>query len=349
MWGDIEQSPVLAAPSFNNFIGLAANSTNPKIGEKDGKVQGDEANDLCERYRKLAYKIASRYRGKGIPLDDLRSAGLSGLVKASRKFDPARGAFGAYAELWIKGELTRLFKPGGDALGFGRAKSLNAPVFNDDDGEADPQAIDLVIDERAPTVSLDVSNLTERERRVFLGHSEGETLGELGSELGLTPERIRQVYVRAAERVSATRANVALTCIRDLHKGYEANPKSERRKPNLHYQRRPSAGHTYTQEEKEEFIATRPDLLSPITEEERIVRLRRRWFLEDWWGHTIPNRYPFPKRTNQEPKINRDGYWRSLKRAGERSPVEEEARCAVKMIRLNESLRLAWIRGGAAQ
>jgi DNA-directed RNA polymerase specialized sigma subunit len=119
VWGEIERSPVLAAPSFNDCIGT--NSYTLIInGEDDEETQA--ANDLCERYRPLALKIARGYRDRGMPLDDLRSAALTGLVIASRKFDPTRGAFGPCAKPWIKGELTRLFKPTADAMAFGRRR-----------------------------------------------------------------------------------------------------------------------------------------------------------------------------------------------------------------------------------
>ena len=125
MWGEVERSPVLAAPSFNDYVGLTATSTNLIVGEEDEDPQA--ANDLCEKYEPLALKIARRYRGRGIPNDELRSAALLGLTVASRKFDPTHGAFGPYAKFWIKGELTQFFKPTADALAFGRFESLRRP------------------------------------------------------------------------------------------------------------------------------------------------------------------------------------------------------------------------------
>ena len=153
MWGEIERSPVLAAPSFSNFI--AANSTT-KIGENDEEVQADEANDLCDEIPPARLQDCQRYRDKGVSLDELRSAALLGLTVASRKFDPTIGAFGPYAKPWIKGELTRLFKPTKDALAFGRFESLDASV-----AESETQALDLQPDDREPPVLLNVSDLTE--------------------------------------------------------------------------------------------------------------------------------------------------------------------------------------------
>src|SRR6476620_10182065 len=96
MWEGRERSPVLAAPGANSYAGLMAGSTNAKSGSDDEEFQGPfNPHALCANYERLAYKIARTYRGKGIELQDLESAGLTGLVLASRKFNPDLGfAFG---------------------------------------------------------------------------------------------------------------------------------------------------------------------------------------------------------------------------------------------------------------
>lgn len=48
-------------------------------------------------------KVARRYRGCGIPFDDLLGAGNLGLVEAALRFDPSRGVkFVTYADWWIR-------------------------------------------------------------------------------------------------------------------------------------------------------------------------------------------------------------------------------------------------------
>lgn len=49
-------------------------------------------------------------RNKGENLEDLRQVAVLGLLKAIRRFDPARGRFEAYAVPTIKGELRRHFR-----------------------------------------------------------------------------------------------------------------------------------------------------------------------------------------------------------------------------------------------
>jgi len=112
MWGELERSPMLAAPGSADVTRLSTYTI--VIGPDDDDVQA--ANDLCKKYLPLAQSIARKYQGRGIDDSDLDFAAEYGLAAAVLKFDPDRGAFGSYAKFWIKGEITRLFKLKGDAL-----------------------------------------------------------------------------------------------------------------------------------------------------------------------------------------------------------------------------------------
>jgi RNA polymerase sigma factor (sigma-70 family) len=180
MMGEIERSPVLAAPSFNTFLG--ANSNEPEVGEDEDDLQA--ANDLCKNYRPLALKIAAGYRNKGVSTDDLHSAAMLGLVRASRKFDQRRGAFGPYAKLWIRGELTGLFKPTADALSKPPTSLDSSP--ESEDGET-LSLHEKVADDCSPGHRIDLSETTEVERRILVGRSGGESLQEIGRTSGLAP------------------------------------------------------------------------------------------------------------------------------------------------------------------
>lgn len=58
----------------------------------------------------LARRLASRFRGRGEPLEDLEQVARLGLVKAVDRYDPGRGSFTAYAISTITGELKRHFR-----------------------------------------------------------------------------------------------------------------------------------------------------------------------------------------------------------------------------------------------
>ncbi len=67
-----------------------------------------------EEHLGLVHHCANRFRNRGIPYEDLYSAGCEGLVKASKAFDADRGLqFSTYAVPVILGEIRRLFRDGG--------------------------------------------------------------------------------------------------------------------------------------------------------------------------------------------------------------------------------------------
>lgn len=75
-----------------------------------GQDLGDGPRSVVA-YMPMAERVARRYVGRGIAGDDLRQVAYLGLVKAARRFDPARGdSFEAFARTTIRGELRRHFR-----------------------------------------------------------------------------------------------------------------------------------------------------------------------------------------------------------------------------------------------
>ena len=69
---------------------------------------------LIEEHIALARSMASRYRNRGIDLDDLEQVALLGLTKAAQRFDPGAGHdFLSYAVPTVRGELRRHFRDAG--------------------------------------------------------------------------------------------------------------------------------------------------------------------------------------------------------------------------------------------
>lgn len=66
----------------------------------------DARKKLVESHLRLVVKIASGYRGYGLPLSDLVAEGNLGLLQATNKFDPEMGnRFSTYAQWWIKAAI----------------------------------------------------------------------------------------------------------------------------------------------------------------------------------------------------------------------------------------------------
>jgi RNA polymerase primary sigma factor len=63
---------------------------------------------LVERNLRLVISVAKRYRGMGLPFEDLIQEGNLGLLRAVQRFDPELGhRFSTYATWWIRQAVSR--------------------------------------------------------------------------------------------------------------------------------------------------------------------------------------------------------------------------------------------------
>ena len=83
------------------------------------RLEDDEAarDELITMYLNLVKYLASRFRNRGEPIDDLIQVGTIGLIKAIDRFDIERQVeFTTYATPTIVGELKRYFRDKGWAI-----------------------------------------------------------------------------------------------------------------------------------------------------------------------------------------------------------------------------------------
>jgi RNA polymerase sigma-B factor len=124
---------------------------------------GDEAarEQIIEQFMPLVRKIASRYSGRGEPMEDLVQVGSIGLVLAIERFDVERGVkFTTYAVPTIVGEIQRHFRD--------RAWAVHVP-------------------RRMKELSLKLARTIEAST-ADLGRA--PTIAELASETGLEDEEV---------------------------------------------------------------------------------------------------------------------------------------------------------------
>src|ERR687898_715470 len=77
-------------------------SKRAKAGDKGARQR------LIDKNLSLVVSVAKKYRGMGLPFEDLIQEGNIGLMKAVEKFDPDRGwRFSTYATWWVRQAVQR--------------------------------------------------------------------------------------------------------------------------------------------------------------------------------------------------------------------------------------------------
>ncbi|MDA0745838.1 MAG: RNA polymerase sigma factor RpoD/SigA [bacterium] len=91
-------------------------SESEPLSSKEEILVAEQIHSGCEHARnrlvaanlRFVIKVACEYRGCGVPLEDLISAGNLGLITAAERFDPGRGfKFITYAVWWIRQAISQ--------------------------------------------------------------------------------------------------------------------------------------------------------------------------------------------------------------------------------------------------
>jgi RNA polymerase primary sigma factor len=163
-------------------------------------------NELIGANLRLVVSIAKKHAGPTNNLFELISEGNMSLIRAVEKFDASRGfKFSTYASWAIMRTFARAIpeeKFRRDRFVTGHEEMFEAAP--DDRGDVYQQESDQLRSQEIVRGML--GRLNDRERRILIGRygiggTHQQTLEQLGRELGVTKERVRQIEARAREKL----------------------------------------------------------------------------------------------------------------------------------------------------
>ena len=178
-------------------------------------------------------KVAKDYRNRGVPFEDLISEGNLGLMEAALRYDRGHGTkFITYAMWWIRKHILQALEdqsrivrvPGSTWESRRRARRRPVALPTELSLEDTTSSTTLPLAERLADARFTGADhrLVSRENAGFLAGALGElsaherrvlrhrfglegetelTLRETGERLGISRERVRQVEVKALERL----------------------------------------------------------------------------------------------------------------------------------------------------
>jgi len=156
---------------------------------------------------RLAFHIAKFYlrraRAVGLTRDDLHQEAVVGLLRASRGFNPTIGTqFSSFACIAIRHHLQNVLTARRFRVLRGLPVNAQGTVFDSEDCRAEPPETLAIFAEGKERVSRLLRLLQARERAIFQMYFWNDmSFAQIGEHVGLSGERVRQIFDRALGRL----------------------------------------------------------------------------------------------------------------------------------------------------
>ena len=164
-------------------------------------------NQIIRSNLRLVVSIAKRHVGPVDNFFELVSDGNMSLIRAVEKFDFSRGnKFSTYASWAIMKNFARTIPD--ELRRRDRFRTSNEEMFSaTEDDRTDQYELEAAQSQREEQIGKILERLDDREQKIIIrrfglerGH-EPLTLKEVGAEMGVTKERVRQIEARALSKL----------------------------------------------------------------------------------------------------------------------------------------------------
>jgi RNA polymerase primary sigma factor/RNA polymerase sigma factor len=164
-------------------------------------------NQIVRANLRLVVSIAKRHVGQGNNFFELVSDGNMSLIRAVEKFDFARGnKFSTYASWAIMKNFARTIPD--EHRHRDRFRTSHSEMFySTEERRSDQYEQESAQLQRESQIGKILERLDEREQKIIISRfgldhgQEPQTLKEVGAEMGVTKERVRQLEARALSKL----------------------------------------------------------------------------------------------------------------------------------------------------